>query len=231
MAKHYMNMPRCIILTFPKCLDFLLLFFQRMWSQTPELLHLPAGFVEEQHTSINSYSHAQVPCLIAAHNYILYSINMHKLYIQDICSIHLYSIQYLGLILCLFYQFQWDYSFCIKDLGVTSLIFLIDMVLLNPFNWIHFINSETDTDTWKEYGLNKWANIHHFYSTQYGFSLKSVVTSQNKCILIPSDLFPLPPLLCHSWMHLSKSIGIYRSQFSFKSLKDSLNISLAPTAH
>lgn len=180
-------------------------------------------------------SHAQVPCLIAAHNYILYSINMHKLYMQDISSIHLYSIQYLGLILCLFYQFQWDYSLCIKDLGVTttvaSLIFLIDMVLLNPFNWIHFINSGTDTDIWKEYGLNKWANIHHFYSAQYGFSRKSVVTSQNKCILIPSDLFLLIPLLCHSRMHLSKPIGIYRSQFSFKSLRDSLNISLGPTAH
>lgn len=157
------------------------------------------------------------------------------MYIQDIASIHLYSTQYLGLILCLFYQFQWDYSFCIKDLGVTttvaSLIFLIYMVLLNSFNWIHFINSGTDTDIWKEYGLNKWANIHHFYSTQYGFSLKSVVTSQNKCILIPSDLFLLQPLLCHSWLHLSKPIGIYRSHFSFKSLKDSLNISLAPTAH
>lgn len=124
--------------------------------------------------------------------------------------------------------------FCIKDLGVTttltSLISLIDMVLLNPFNWIHFINSGTDTDILKEYGLNKWANIHYFYSTQYGFSVKSVVTSQNKCILILSDLFLLQPLLCHSWMHLSKPIGIYRSQFSFKSLKDSLNISLAPTA-
>lgn len=128
-----------------------------------------------------------------------------------------------------------DYSFCIKDLGVTttvaSLIFLIDMVLLNLFNWIYFINSGTDTGIWKEYGLNKWANIYHSYSTQYGFSLKSVVTSQNKCILIPSDLFLLQPLLCHSWMHLRKPIGIYRSQFSFKSLKDSLNISLAPTAH
>lgn len=60
------------------------------------------------------------------------------MYIQDISSIHLYSVQYLGLILCFFYQFQWDYSFCIKDLGVTitvaSLIFLIDMVLLNLFN-------------------------------------------------------------------------------------------------
>lgn len=126
---------------------------------------------------------------------ILYNRSTHKLYIQDISSIHLYSILYLGLILHLFYQFQWDYSFCIKDLGVTitvaSLVFLIDMVLLNPFNCICFINSETDTDIWKEYGLNKWANIHHFYPTWYSFSLKSVVTSQNKCILIPSDLFLL----------------------------------------
>lgn len=101
---------------------------------------------------------------------------------------------------------------------VAGLIFLIDVVLMNPLNWIHFIRSGTDTDLWKENSLNKWANIHHFHSPQYGFPLKSVDASQNKCILIPSDLFLLLPLLCHSWMNLSKPTGIYRSQFSFKSL-------------
>lgn len=47
---------------------------------------------------------------------------MQKLYIQDNFSIHLYSFQYLEFILCLFYHFQWDYSFCIKDLGVILLL-------------------------------------------------------------------------------------------------------------
>lgn len=93
---------------------------------------------------------------------------------------------------------------------VAGLIFLIDMVLMNPINWIHFIRSGTDTDLWKENSLNKWANIHHFHSPQYGFSLNSVDTSQNKCILTPSDLFLFLPLLCHSWMNLSKPTGIYR---------------------
>lgn len=184
---------------------------QCMWSHIRKLLHLSAAFVKELYIylQLQLFSSTMLNC---CHNYIPCSINMHKLYIQDISSIHLYSVQYLGLILCLFYQFQWNYSFCIKDLGVTttvtSLFFLIDTVLLNPFNWIHFINSRTVADIWKEYGLNKWANILHFYSTQYDFLLKPVVTSQNKCILIPSDLFLLQLLLCHSWMHLSKPIGI-----------------------
>lgn len=181
-----------------------------MWSHIHKLLHLPAAFVKEE---LHIYWQ---PCSSTMLNCCSQLYTMQHKHAQTVHPGYLFDSfifsPYLGLILCLFYQFQWDYSFCIKDLDVTttvtSLFFLIYMVLLNPFNWIHFINSRTDADIWKEYGLNKWANIHHFYSTQYDFLLESVVTSQNKCILIPSDLFLLQLLLCHSWMHLSKPIGI-----------------------